>query len=109
MSVCKTEESLRRLKSRNVNPSEETCPQSDTMSDEMKIREQIKYDVSYFLEKVCNLISQLNKFILLSVYLFIYSYTLWVRQRLERQWIRCERKLVDVNIQKVLYCLLISI
>lgn len=52
MSVCKTEESLRRLKSRNINPSEETSPQTETMSDEMKIREQIKYDVAYFFEKV---------------------------------------------------------
>ncbi|KAJ8934877.1 hypothetical protein NQ314_013153 [Rhamnusium bicolor] len=52
MSVCKTEESLRRLKSRNINSSEESSTQSDTMSDEMKIREQIKYDVAYFLDKL---------------------------------------------------------
>ncbi|KAJ8923751.1 hypothetical protein NQ315_010332 [Exocentrus adspersus] len=45
MSVCKTEESLRRLKSRNINPNEEASPQADTMSDERKIREQIKYDL----------------------------------------------------------------
>lgn len=56
MSVCKIEESLRRLKSKNVNPNEEASPQTDTMSDEMKIREQIKYDVAYFLEKVFDLI-----------------------------------------------------
>ncbi|XP_050519326.1 conserved oligomeric Golgi complex subunit 2 [Diabrotica virgifera virgifera] len=51
-SVCKTEESLRRLKSRNVNISEEISPQSDSGSDEIKIREQIKLDVAYFLEKL---------------------------------------------------------
>ncbi|XP_072402044.1 conserved oligomeric Golgi complex subunit 2 [Diabrotica undecimpunctata] len=51
-SVCKTEESLRRLKSRNVNMSEEISPQSDSGSDEIKIREQIKLDVGYFLEKL---------------------------------------------------------
>lgn len=50
-SVCKTEESLRRLKSRNVT-TEETSPQLDSGSDERKIREQIKLDVAYFLHKV---------------------------------------------------------
>lgn len=53
-SVCKTEESLRRLKNRNVAVSEEIAHQSDTGSDEMKIREQIKLDVAYFLQKVIN-------------------------------------------------------
>lgn len=53
-SVCKTEESLRRLKNRNVAVSEESAHQSDTGSDEMKIREQIKLDVAYFLQKVIN-------------------------------------------------------
>lgn len=52
MSVCKTEESLRRLKSRNVNASDDTSSQLDTMSDEMKIRLQIKLDVGYFFDKV---------------------------------------------------------
>lgn len=51
-SVCKTEESLRRLKNRNVAVSEESAHQSDTGSDEMKIREQIKLDVAYFLQKL---------------------------------------------------------
>ncbi|XP_057672437.1 conserved oligomeric Golgi complex subunit 2 [Diorhabda carinulata] len=50
-SVCKTEESLRRLKSRNVT-TEEISPQLDSGSDEMKIREQIKLDVAYFLHKL---------------------------------------------------------
>ncbi|RZB38819.1 conserved oligomeric Golgi complex subunit 2, partial [Asbolus verrucosus] len=47
-SVCKTEESLRRLKNRNTQFSEavpEDAEASDTMSDEMKIREQIKLDL----------------------------------------------------------------
>ncbi|XP_056646986.1 conserved oligomeric Golgi complex subunit 2 isoform X3 [Diorhabda sublineata] len=50
-SVCKTEESLRRLKSRNVT-TEEISPQLDSGSDEKKIREQIKLDVAYFLNKL---------------------------------------------------------
>lgn len=55
MSVCKTEESLRRLKSRTLNTSGEDSSHGskDTMSDETKIREQIKYDVGYFSDKVC--------------------------------------------------------
>nr|XP_023011876.1 conserved oligomeric Golgi complex subunit 2 [Leptinotarsa decemlineata] len=51
-SVCKTEESLRRLKSRTLNAGEESTPHTDTVSDEMKIREQIKLDVAYFLDKL---------------------------------------------------------
>ncbi|XP_060537308.1 conserved oligomeric Golgi complex subunit 2 [Cylas formicarius] len=52
-SVCKTEESLRRLKSRTSAPMEDPVHgSSDTMSDESKIREQIKYDVGYFLDKL---------------------------------------------------------
>lgn len=51
-SVCKTESSLRRLKNRNVSATEDTSAQTDTISDEMKIREQIKLDVNYFCEKV---------------------------------------------------------
>ncbi|KAJ3639766.1 hypothetical protein Zmor_003106 [Zophobas morio] len=53
-SVCKTEESLRRLKNRNTQISETVSDAegSDTMSDEMKIREQIKLDVCYFVDKL---------------------------------------------------------
>lgn len=51
-SVCKTENSLRRLKNRNIPTSEESTSSSDTISDEMKIREQIKFDVNYFYDKV---------------------------------------------------------
>ena len=56
-SVCKTEESLRRLKNRNTQISETVSDAegSDTMSDEMKIREQIKLDVCYFVDKVFRL------------------------------------------------------
>ncbi|XP_022914977.2 conserved oligomeric Golgi complex subunit 2 [Onthophagus taurus] len=46
-SICKTEESLRRLKSRNI--SVETSQNVDLTSDEAKIREQIRLDVAYFL------------------------------------------------------------
>lgn len=53
-SVCKTENSLRRLKNRNLNITEESATSSDTISDEMKIREQIKLDVNYFYDKVIN-------------------------------------------------------
>ncbi|XP_044765153.1 conserved oligomeric Golgi complex subunit 2 [Coccinella septempunctata] len=49
-SVFKTEESLRRLKSRNIVSLEETS--SETMTDEMKIREQIKLDINYFILKL---------------------------------------------------------
>lgn len=49
----KIEESLKRFKSRNVNvSSDEPGGSPDTMSDEAKIREQIKYDVGYFCDKV---------------------------------------------------------
>ncbi|KAG5899714.1 hypothetical protein JTB14_030105 [Gonioctena quinquepunctata] len=51
-SVCKTEESLRRLKNRTVNVGDDSAPHTDTVSDEMKIREQIKLDVAYFLDKL---------------------------------------------------------
>lgn len=51
-SVCKTEESLRRLKSRNLSSLDESNPQSDTVTDEAKIREQINLDVNYFVEQV---------------------------------------------------------
>jgi hypothetical protein len=54
-SVCKTEESLRRLKNRNTQFSEtvsEDVESSDKVSDEMKIREQIKLDVCYFIDKL---------------------------------------------------------
>lgn len=53
-SVCKTEESLRRLKSRNVNPADDSSSNSrgDLSSDESKIREQIKLDVKYFVTHV---------------------------------------------------------
>ncbi|KAL3290394.1 hypothetical protein HHI36_023735 [Cryptolaemus montrouzieri] len=48
-SVCKTEESLRRLKSRNIPSNDDTqCPSSEIVTDEMKIREQIKLDINYF-------------------------------------------------------------
>ncbi|XP_030755939.1 conserved oligomeric Golgi complex subunit 2 [Sitophilus oryzae] len=53
-SVCKTEESLRRLKSRALNKTsndEMAQHQTDTITDETKIREQIKYDVGYFCDK----------------------------------------------------------
>ncbi|XP_044257467.1 conserved oligomeric Golgi complex subunit 2 [Tribolium madens] len=50
-SVCKTEESLRRLKNRNTQVSE-AVSEADKMSDEMKIREQIKLDVCYFVDKL---------------------------------------------------------
>lgn len=58
-SVCKTEESLRRLKNRNTQFSEtvsEDVESSDKVSDEMKIREQIKLDVCYFIDKVVYMI-----------------------------------------------------
>ncbi|CAG9855369.1 unnamed protein product [Phyllotreta striolata] len=60
-SVCKTEESLRRLKSRNVASSEDSSHHSDTGSDEMKIREQIKLDVAYFLQKLYPLGSEASR------------------------------------------------
>lgn len=53
LSVCKTEESLRRLKSRTLNTSgDDSHGPSDVISDETKIREQIKYDVGYFYDKL---------------------------------------------------------
>lgn len=52
-NVCKTEESLRRLKNRNQPVSEDVGQGSgDTISDEKKIREQIKLDISYFVTTV---------------------------------------------------------
>ncbi|XP_066259923.1 conserved oligomeric Golgi complex subunit 2 isoform X2 [Euwallacea similis] len=53
-SVCKTEESLRRLKNRTLNLSGESLSSdsNNTMSDETKIKEQIKFDVCYFCEKL---------------------------------------------------------
>lgn len=65
-SVCKTENSLRRLKNRNVPASEESTSSSDTISDEMKIREQIKFDVNYFYDKVGNIFT---------VYFYKHTYT----------------------------------
>ncbi|KAF7267137.1 hypothetical protein GWI33_019629 [Rhynchophorus ferrugineus] len=51
LSVCKTEESLKRLKSRTLNTSaDKATSKSDMMSDETKIRVQIKYDVTYFYD-----------------------------------------------------------
>lgn len=47
-NVCKTEESLRRLKNRNQPTNDELSQSGDTVSDENKIREQIKLDVAYF-------------------------------------------------------------
>ncbi|CAH0562641.1 unnamed protein product [Brassicogethes aeneus] len=54
MSVCKTEESLRRLKSRNINASDDSGS-TDSTSDEMKIRQQIRLDVGYFIDKLYTL------------------------------------------------------
>lgn len=52
-NVCKTEESLRRLKNRNQPISEDAAQGSgDTISDEKKIREQIKLDINYFVTTV---------------------------------------------------------
>lgn len=54
-NVCKTEESLRRLKNRNQTVNEDTGGQQgsgDTISDEKKIREQIKLDINYFVATV---------------------------------------------------------
>ncbi|XP_050314006.1 conserved oligomeric Golgi complex subunit 2 [Anthonomus grandis grandis] len=52
-SVCKTEESLRRLKSRTLNTSsDDLVSPTETITDEAKIREQIKYDVGYFCDKL---------------------------------------------------------
>ncbi|KAH1023656.1 hypothetical protein HUJ04_012820 [Dendroctonus ponderosae] len=63
MSVCKTEESLRRLKNRTLNSSEEDSTQAspNTVSDEAKIREQIRYDVEYFCEKLQPLASKTTR------------------------------------------------
>lgn len=62
--MCKTEESLKRLKSRNTPVMETSLEdlESDKMSDEMKIREQIKLDVCYFVDKVIYLDDFLNVF-----------------------------------------------
>lgn len=53
-NVCKTEESLRRLKNRNQAINEDSGGQGsgDTISDEKKIREQIKLDINYFVATV---------------------------------------------------------
>lgn len=48
-SVCKVEESLRRLKHRNMTSSVE---EGNVHSDESKIKQQIKLDVGYFVDKV---------------------------------------------------------
>lgn len=69
-SVCKTENSLRRLKNRNVPSSEESTSSSDTISDEMKIREQIKFDVNYFYDKVGDMLTYF--------YIHMYIYNLFV-------------------------------
>lgn len=52
--MCKTEESLRRLKNRNQAINEDSGGQggTDTISDEKKIREQIKLDINYFVATV---------------------------------------------------------
>ncbi|KAK4872144.1 hypothetical protein RN001_016268 [Aquatica leii] len=53
-SVCKTEESLRRLKNRNLNINDESTGQGngDAITDEAKIREQIKKDVRCFVTEL---------------------------------------------------------
>lgn len=53
-SVCKTEESLRRLKNRNLTNNDDSLAQTngDATSDEAKIREQIKLDVGHFIREV---------------------------------------------------------
>lgn len=51
-NVCKTEESLRRLKNRNQTANEAGQESADTASDEKKIREQIKLDINYFVTTV---------------------------------------------------------
>lgn len=60
--MCKTEESLRRLKNRNTHVMETSLEdlESDKMSDEMKIREQIKLDVCYFVDKVIQIFKCCN-------------------------------------------------
>lgn len=52
-SMSKTEESLRRLKNRNLNVSDDSLGQTsgEIVSDEAKIREQIKLDVEYFIKQ----------------------------------------------------------
>ncbi|KAF2897808.1 hypothetical protein ILUMI_08364 [Ignelater luminosus] len=54
LSVDKTEESLRKLKNRNVTSNDDLVTQAvgDFKSDEAKIREQIKLDVEYFVQKL---------------------------------------------------------
>ncbi|GJQ68074.1 hypothetical protein Trydic_g10688 [Trypoxylus dichotomus] len=58
-SVCRTEESLRRLKSRNVSSTDDSSsnPKGDLSSDEAKIREQIKLDVKYFVNHTSPFVS----------------------------------------------------
>ncbi|KAF5300358.1 hypothetical protein FQR65_LT00978 [Abscondita terminalis] len=53
-SVCKTEESLRRLKSQNLNLNDDNGGQGncDAITDEAKIREQIKKDFKYFVTEL---------------------------------------------------------
>lgn len=51
-NVCKTEESLRRLKNRNQPVMEDSGSASGDTSDERKIREQIKLDTRYFVTTV---------------------------------------------------------
>lgn len=68
-SVCKTEESLRRLKSRNVSTMDDPSAKSDLTSDEAKIREQIKLDVKYFVTHVSNNKKKFNIFRLILIFL----------------------------------------
>lgn len=54
-SVSKTEESLRRLKSRTLNANDDGSAAqaaADVTSDEAKIREQIRLDVLHFVGRV---------------------------------------------------------
>lgn len=60
-SVCKTEESLRRLKNRNLNVTDEAQVSGDSTTDEVKIREQIRLDGEYFSNQVCIEFHILNK------------------------------------------------
>lgn len=62
-SVFKIEESLRRLKYRNMNVNDDlSISNADVNTDESKIREQIKLDVLYFVQSV----------LLFSCFLFVF-------------------------------------
>ena len=51
-SVFKTEETLRKLKNRNVTFNDVNQSNAEPLSDEAKIKEQIRLDVEYFTTKV---------------------------------------------------------